>query len=187
MDACCTKLMLLSEAIPQMLLSEAHDLLTCVSHKWTATIPSGLWTSENSTFNIHSPSKCMDFRHVSSWIGRLRFTSGLDPESMDLRRVSPGSDGPDSLQTLGFDNINSQLKPKFFYLKFAICRHASLWIWRSRFTPNFRFWKFQFSTEIFEMIFPEASDLLTCNPPGDQRPESISALRLFLFLCAHRG
>jgi hypothetical protein len=32
---------------------------------------------ENSTLNLHFSPKCMDFCHMSSWIGRLQFTSDL--------------------------------------------------------------------------------------------------------------
>jgi hypothetical protein len=162
---------------PNTIIWSSWSIDVCLPQSTTA-IPSGLQTSENSTFNLHFPSKCADFCHTSSWIGWIRFTSGLHLESTDFHPVSlliwwiwftsglylestyfcyvPSRyDGPYLLQTSGFGNLNSQLKPKWFYLKFMICYHASLWIWRSRFTPDFRFQKFQFSIEIFETIFPK--------------------------------
>jgi hypothetical protein len=46
------------QLFPEMILSEARDLLTCVSRRSTTMISSGLRTSETSTFNLHFPSKC---------------------------------------------------------------------------------------------------------------------------------
>jgi hypothetical protein len=71
-----------------MILSEAHDLLTRVSHISMAMISSCLRTLKTSTFNLHFPSKCVDFSRVSSWIGRPRFTLGLHSESTNFHHVS---------------------------------------------------------------------------------------------------
>jgi hypothetical protein len=50
----------------EMILSEARELVTCVSQRSTTAIALGLQTLKNSTFNFHFPSKCMDFCRVSS-------------------------------------------------------------------------------------------------------------------------
>jgi hypothetical protein len=62
--------------------------------------PSGLRTSEISSLKLYFPSKYVDYCHMSSWIRRLRLTSGLYPESTGLRHVFSGSDGPDLLRTI---------------------------------------------------------------------------------------
>jgi hypothetical protein len=52
----------------EMFLSEARDLLTCLTHGSTATISSSLQISEISNIKLHFSLKCVDFCRVSSWI-----------------------------------------------------------------------------------------------------------------------
>jgi hypothetical protein len=83
-------------------------------------------------------------------------------QSAQIAATRPsGSNVPDSIWTLGFRNIKSQLKPTKFCSKIVICRHASFWIWRFRFTSDFGFLEFQLSTKTLKWNFPKVSDLLT--------------------------
>jgi hypothetical protein len=71
----------------EMFLSEARDLLTCVSHGSMTTISLGLHISENSTLNLHFSPKCSGFLpHV------------LLDRMTEIHFGSPG-----------FRNLNSQL------------------------------------------------------------------------------
>jgi hypothetical protein len=62
--------------------------------------PLGLRTSEISILKLYFSSKYADYCHVSSWIRRLRLTSGLYPESTRLFHVFSGSDSQYLLQRI---------------------------------------------------------------------------------------
>jgi hypothetical protein len=110
--------------LPQMLLSEAHDLLTRVSRNqrlrslqvfglrklnfqpsFSLEVRGFLYPAESN-----SETHFRVFTRIP-WISalyppesrRFRFTSGLYPESTDFFHVPSGSDGPDSLRTSGFE------------------------------------------------------------------------------------